>query len=243
MISTRTTPGTPPAPPDRWPGRVLIAALAAAVALGAVNVVDSRGHDVDASSSPTGVVVMVDPFRILDTRSGIGTGGDTQPVGPDSTITVQIAGVGSVPADATGIIVNLTATDGTQPSYVTAWPTGTARHDASVLNITPGIDLPNMITTNVTGSAGAPLGLVAGSTPQLADVGMCYQPSGGGTITNMYGSNFSQQYFTSARATYATSATKALPAGTYNVGMCVRNNGSSTISNNNFLNRWILVTN
>lgn len=55
-------------------------------------------------------------------------------------------------------------------------------------------------------------------------------------------SNFSQHYFTTARATYAVAATTVLPPGTFAVGMCVRNNGSSTISNNNYINGWVMVT-
>ena len=93
----------------------------------------------------------------------------------------------------------------------------------------------------VTGSASAPMGLSAG-TPQLADVGMCFQPVAGGVVANFYGSYFSQHSFTTTRATYAVAATRLLLPGTYNVGMCVRNNGSGTINNNNFINGWVMVT-
>lgn len=95
--------------------------------------------------------------------------------------------------------------------------------------------------TRVTGSAAGSMGLNVG-TPQFADVGMCFQPSSGGTITNFFGSNFATHYFTTARATYAVAATTALTPGTYNVGMCVRNNGSGTINNNGVVNGWVMVT-
>jgi hypothetical protein len=94
----------------------------------------------------------------------------------------------------------------------------------------------------VTGSASASLGLNAGS-PQLGDVGMCYQPSSGGTVTNFYGASFSTNLFTVDRANYATSATKLLALGNWNIGMCVRNNSAATINNNNYLNGWVQVTN
>lgn len=320
--------------------RMLGPAVAAALVSAALSV---GGHQAAASPAATAAVtVTVDPFRILDTRDGTGTGGSTSPVGPDSTITLQVAGVGTVPADATGVILNVTVVQGTQPSFITVWPTATPRPTASVLNITPGVTLPNMITASLgagqldlynhagtvhlvadvagylipggagqpgptgpqgpagptgpsgpvgapgaTGPAGAtgiietqllvgpvasiignsgnyvfagppaqltttvthsrvtaiataPLGLSSG-TPQLADVGICYQ-QGAGAVTNFVGSNFSQHYFTTQRATYASAATKTLPPGTYFVGMCVRNNGSSTINNNNFVNGWAQVT-
>jgi hypothetical protein len=105
---------------------------------------------------------------------------------------------------------------------------------------------PAQVTTTaahgrVTGASSAPLGLTTGN-PQLADVGMCFQPSVGGTLTNFYGSSFAMHSFTTTRATYAATATRALAPGTWNVGMCVRNNGSSTINNNNYVNGWVMVT-
>jgi hypothetical protein len=55
--------------------------------------------------------------------------------------------------------------------------------------------------------------------------------------------NFSQHTFTSTRASYAVAATAVFAPGTYLVGMCVRNNGSTTINNNNYVNGWVMVTN
>lgn len=364
----------------------VIATVALALTAGAAV---GNGPSAVASPAPTSVIVTVDPFRILDTRAGIGTGGSIAPIGAGETITLHVAGVGTVPASASGIVLNVTATHGTEPGYVTAWPTGTQRPDVSILNITPGQDLPNMITADlgdgqldfynaagevdlvadvaayllpggsqsgpgsaaapgpagevgpagpigstgpvgpagptgpdgpagtpgatgppgpigatgptgpigttglpgpsgppgpqgttgivttevlagpvvsivgnsgnyvfagppahvatspthsrVTVSATASLGLAANSQPQLADVGVCYQQAGG-TVTNFVGGYFSQHYFTTARATYAVAATAVLPPGTYAIGMCVRNNGSSTINNNNFVNGWVMVT-
>jgi hypothetical protein len=68
------------------------------------------------------------------------------------------------------------------------------------------------------------------------------RPATGGTLMNFYGSGFGTYFFTTARDTYSAEATKVLQPGTYNVGMCVRNNGSSTINNNNYVNGWVMVT-
>ena len=76
--------------------------------------------------------------------------------------------------------------------------------------------------------------------PQLADVEMCNRPSAGGVLTNVYGSSFSQHYFSTTRETYAAAASKVLPPGTFNVGICVRNNGGSTTNNN--VNGRVMVT-
>jgi len=105
---------------------------------------------------------------------------------------------------------------------------------------------PVQVTTTatharVTGSVAASLGLNTGS-PQFADVGMCHQPSAGGALTDFAGTNFATYYFTTSRATYAAAATKVLPPAAYNVGMCIRNNGSNPINNNNLVTGWVMVT-
>jgi membrane protease YdiL (CAAX protease family) len=93
----------------------------------------------------------------------------------------------------------------------------------------------------VSGTASAGLGLLSGS-PQFADTGMCWRADGGGTVTNFVGSGFTTQRFTADRAAYAASASAVLAAGSYDVGMCVRNNGPSTINNNAYVNGWVQVT-
>lgn len=131
-----------------------------------------------ATSQVASVVVPVTPFRILDTRLGIGTGGVVAPVGPGQTVTLQVAGVGTVPANATGVILNVTVNGGTRAGYVTVWPTGEPRPEASVLNITPGQDLPNMITAAL-GDGKLDLFNFTGSVHLIADVAAYLVPGGG----------------------------------------------------------------
>lgn len=137
----------------------------------------SRAPAVAVETSPTSVVVPVEPFRILDTRSG--TGAPPGQVGPDSTVTVQITGAGPVPLDATGVVLNLTATGGSAPSFVSAYPTGTDRPDTSVLNITPGQDLPNMITATLGDGGRLDLYNSVGSVHLIADVAAYLVPGSG----------------------------------------------------------------
>jgi hypothetical protein len=140
----------------------------------------SLGEAGAQSSGAASVIVPVDPFRILDTRQGIGTGGVIAPVGADGTITLQVAGVGTVPAEATGIVLNITASEGTAPSFVTVWPTGTSRPEASVLNISPGLNLPNMITASLGSGGRVDLYNLAGNVHLIADVAAYLVPGGGG---------------------------------------------------------------
>ncbi|MCA1683621.1 MAG: hypothetical protein LC708_00600, partial [Actinobacteria bacterium] len=67
------------------------------------------------------------PARILDTRAG--TGGFNAPVGAGGTISVDVTGVGGVPATGvSAVVLNVTATQPTAgESFLTVFPSGGAR--------------------------------------------------------------------------------------------------------------------
>lgn len=100
-------------------------------------------------------------------------------------------------------------------------------------------------TQRLTGAATAQMGMNAGSPMQSGDVDLCYQANGGGTLSNFSGfSNFmTTQFFGGERRGYAATASVVPGAGSWNVGFCVRNRGTSAISNNDFVNGWVMVTN
>ena len=78
----------------------------------------------------------LNPTRILDTRSGIGL---ASPVGAASTLSLGVTGVGGVPSSGVGaVVLNLTATQASEATFVTAWPSGLPRPTASSLNPAPG---------------------------------------------------------------------------------------------------------
>jgi hypothetical protein len=78
-------------------------------------VVDSFGW-----SSSGGSLSLASPSRVLDTRSNVGA--TTGAVGPSQMLSLRVAGRGGVPNDAAGVLLTITATDGTADGYVTAWP-------------------------------------------------------------------------------------------------------------------------
>jgi hypothetical protein len=127
-------------------------------------------HAMTASPAPASVVVPIAPERVLDTRNGIGTNGMTVAVGADATITLQVTGVGSVPARASGVVLTLTATQATSPTYITAFPSGTARSATSVLNVGPGADIANTVTLALGGAGALDLYNAVGSVHLVADV-------------------------------------------------------------------------
>ncbi len=94
----------------------------------------------------------VAPRRLLDTREGLGAA--KQPIGAGRTIDVTVAGRAGVPAGATAVVLNVTATNVSAPSYVTVWPAGEAMPGTSNLNLLPGQTLANLVICRL-GTAGA----------------------------------------------------------------------------------------
>src|SRR5207244_2400793 len=79
----------------------------------------------------------VTPARILDTRTS--TGGFPSKIGQGCHASVQVTGVGGVPASGvTAVVMNTTVTEVSAPSYLTVYPSGVARPLSSNLNFAAG---------------------------------------------------------------------------------------------------------
>ncbi len=149
------------------------AALGAAVAItlgaGGVGLVSAT-----VSSGVRTVFVPIEPCRIMDTRPPFQVGPRGTPIGAQQTHTVSVwgdRGDCSIPNDAAGLALNVTAVDATLPTFLTIWGDGT-RPTASSLNPTPGQPpTPNAVTTDVTDSVGQfKIFNLQGSVHVLADV-------------------------------------------------------------------------
>jgi len=132
-------------------------------------IADVAGYWVETASATAGRYVAAGPARILDTRAG--TGAPAAKVPDDGTITLQVAGRGGVPATgASAVILNITATDATEPGFVTVWPAGAPRALASNLNVEhTGQTIPNLVIVPL-GSNGAVSLYALKSVHLLADV-------------------------------------------------------------------------
>src|SRR5206468_3179312 len=87
------------------------------------------------------------PARILDTRTGVGA-----PVAKVGTtnINVAVTGVGGVPASGVGaVVLNVTVTNPTAPSWLTVFPAGQPLPVASNLNFVAGQTVPNLVVAKV----------------------------------------------------------------------------------------------
>ncbi|NUS16644.1 MAG: PKD domain-containing protein [Streptomyces sp.] len=76
----------------------------------------------DPAALPGGPFLGTRPTRFLDTRGGLGA--PAKPMGPDSTLTVKVAGVDGVPMGAAAVLVNLTGVAPTTATHLTAYGDG-----------------------------------------------------------------------------------------------------------------------
>ncbi len=98
-------------------------------------------------------------------------------------------------------------------------------------------------TQKIYGSAVAPLATATASPTIDVRLGLGYQ-LGTGTITNFVGGNFAIVQITPVRNPQAAVGfVTGLTPGTYTVGVVILNSSASAISNNDFVNGWIMVTN
>ena len=81
---------------------------------------------------------------MLDTRTNGGT------LGAGGVYSLPVAGVGSVPANATAVVLNVTVTNPTADSYLTVYPDGQIRPNSSNLNFITGQTVPNLVIVPVT---------------------------------------------------------------------------------------------
>ncbi|MEU0561545.1 LamG domain-containing protein [Dactylosporangium sp. NPDC006015] len=78
------------------------------------------------TQTPAGYYQTITPTRFLDTRSGLGNGGNTAPIQPSGTVRLTIAGANGVPAaDVTAVAVNATVISPTASGYLTLYPSNT----------------------------------------------------------------------------------------------------------------------
>ena len=111
----------------------------------------------------------VTPARVLDTRAG--TGSVAAPLGPGSVRTLTVAGRGGVPASgATAVVINVTVTDTTAPSFLTVWPSDVGRPTASSLNWPAGATRPNLLIAPLAADGTVSIYNLAGQVAVVADV-------------------------------------------------------------------------
>jgi alpha-tubulin suppressor-like RCC1 family protein len=113
------------------------------------------------------------PARLLDTRaSGTTIDGQFQKTGlqpAGSTVELQITGRGAVPPDAVAVALNLTSSGSTAAGFVTVYPCGSQRPNASNLNHLAGRTVPNAVIAQI-GTGGKVCVYTEAPSQLIADV-------------------------------------------------------------------------
>ena len=130
----------------------------------------------------------ISPVRLFDTRMA-GSSANLltlardadQRVSGGSTFSVELAGAFGVPANATAVAANLTATDALVGGYATVWPTGLPRPVASTLNYGPGGSVTNTALTGL-GTQGRISVSPSGPAHFVADLQGYFAPTGAGFV-------------------------------------------------------------
>jgi len=93
------------------------------------------------------------------------------------------------------------------------------------------------------GSASAALATASGVA--IADVGLCYRPSNTNTLTNFTpGLDYmTVEIDTTSFPLSVSASVGGLTAGTYTVGLCIRNSGAVALADNDAVSGWVIVTN
>jgi hypothetical protein len=113
-------------------------------------VVDLEGYYAPSSGGSAGEFVPVVPARITDTRVASGQPNAGLRLGQSTTLDVQVAGVGGIPATGvTAVVLNTTATNTSSASFFTVFPKGASLPIASNLNWNAGVTVPNRVMVPV----------------------------------------------------------------------------------------------
>jgi Calx-beta domain/Right handed beta helix region len=144
-----------------------------------VNITNPTGATIGAGVNTANVtitdsvgpaIVSLAPQRFADTRPNGETfdniSEQTGKLAAGGEIEVDIAGRGGVPADAVGVVMNITAIQAEANGYVTAHPCVTPRPLTSSLNYTPGVNLGNEVISGL--SADGSVCLFTSSAANLA---------------------------------------------------------------------------
>ena len=129
--------------------------------------------DASVSAGQGSRLIPVTPQRILDTREG--TGAPAAPVGQTGIIDVQVSGRftdrnGATVNDLSAVVLNLTGTEPSFETFVTAYPAGLSRPEASSLNLLKGETRPNLVMVKMGAGGKVSLYNHLGRTHLVADV-------------------------------------------------------------------------
>lgn len=147
-----------------------------------IGIVGLQAWRVGASDEQPSSLVPIEACRLIDTRVGEDRVGTTGSFGPEETETLTAVGDNGqctgIPDEATGLSMNVTALNATEPTFLTIWPGGDLPK-ASSLNPAPGQPpVPNAVTTPLSSDGTFAIFNNGGSVDVIVDVNGYYLPAG-----------------------------------------------------------------
>ena len=168
--------------PCATPAQILAAERSSARAVGAFPVGSVGSGLIDANAAVGALATCpasaaskfhaVNPTRILDSRPG-NFGPFTTPWGAGTTRSVDVTNTNSSGVPDTGVsavVLNVTVTNTSSESYLTAFPAGETQPLASNLNWSTGNTIANLVTVKVGAGGAVSFFNAGGSTDVIADV-------------------------------------------------------------------------
>lgn len=114
-----------------------------------------------------GKFIPLNPGRIVNSTTGQGV--PKAPVSKQGTVSFKVGGIGSVPASATVVALNVTTLQPAAAGWATVWPAGVARPTASNANYVAGQKVASFVLVKV-GAGGMVNYYSSQSTNVLVDV-------------------------------------------------------------------------
>ncbi|MBM0257930.1 choice-of-anchor D domain-containing protein, partial [Micromonospora sp. 4G55] len=116
-----------------------------------------------------GTYYPLSPARIMDTRTG--NGAAKAKLGPNGTANLQVTGRGGVPSTGvSAVVLNVTVTEPTASSFLTVYPSGKPKPNASSLNFKRGWTRSNSVTVAVGSGGKVAINNSSGYTHAIVDV-------------------------------------------------------------------------
>src|SRR5204862_5772182 len=114
--------------------------------------------------------------RILDTRTGLG--GHPAKLAAGETGNAVVTSTGRVPESGVdSVVLNVTATGASAPTFLTVFPSGQARPLASNLNVVAGQDVANLVLAKVGDNGSVSVYNNLGAVDVVFDVVGWYRPA------------------------------------------------------------------
>lgn len=131
------------------------------------------------------VLTAVSPFRLVDTRTGVGS--PATRLGPGEIRTFAVDGVGSIPDTAEAIVVNLTAVGPSADTHLRTWAADGPVPATSVLNSPAGRTVAASTVVRLSSDGRFSVRNSSGTTDLLVDISGYYDRSSTGAAAMVVG--------------------------------------------------------